>query len=347
MVDVEKITLAHGSGGREMNQLLEEIVFSRLPSWMKLVEGGLGLDFPDDAAAIPLSEDKYMVLTIDSYTVNPIFFPGGDIGKLAASGTINDVLMLGGNPVAALDSIVVEEGLERETLEKILESMFDVFANLRVKLIGGDFKVMPYGEIDKIIITTVGIGISEYLIVDKNLRPGDKIIVSGPVAEHGAAIYAAQKGLMLEEHELRSDVKPLTDLMIPLIKKYSKHIHAASDPTRGGLAMTLNNWASLSNTTIIIDEEKIPVREPVMSYCQMLGLDPLTLASEGVAVLGVEEEYAEDMLETMHRIGYRNAEIIGEVREKKEEISLVVVRTSIGGYRILEPPVGEIVPRIC
>lgn len=344
---MEKISLAHGSGGREMTQLLEEFVFCRLPSWMKLVEGGLGIDFPDDAAAIPISENKYIVLTTDSYTVNPIFFPGGDIGKLAASGTINDVLMLGGKPVAALDSIVVEEGLEKEILEKILGSMFNVFASLRVRLIGGDFKVMPRGQLDKVIITTVGIGIAEHLIVDKNLKPGDKIIVSGPIAEHGAAIYAAQKGLTLEEHELRSDVKPLTDLMIPLIEKYSKYIHAASDPTRGGLAMVLNSWASISNTTILIDEEKIPIRKPVMSYCQMLGLDPLVLASEGIAVLGVEEEHAEEILETMHRIGYRDAEIIGEVREKKEEVSLVVVKTSIGGYRILEPPVGEIVPRIC
>lgn len=344
---MQRIALAHGSGGREMNQLLEELIFNRLPSWMKLFEGGLGIDFPDDAAAIPVSENKYIVLTTDSYTVNPIFFPGGDIGKLAASGTINDILMLGGNPIAALDSIVVEEGLEKKTLEKILESMFNVFANAGVRLIGGDFKVMPRGEIDKIIITTVGIGIAEHLIADKNLKPGDKIIVSGPIAEHGAAIYAAQKGLMLEEHELRSDTKPLIDLMNTLIKKYSKYIHAASDPTRGGLAMTLNNWASLSNTTIIIDEEKIPIREPVRSYCQMLGLDPLVLASEGVAILGVEEEYAEEIFETIHRIGYRDAEIIGEVREKTEEISLVIVKTNIGGYRILEPPVGEIVPRIC
>ena len=344
---MDKITLAHGSGGREMNQLLEESIFNKLPSWMKLIKGGLGIDYPDDAAAIPINEDKYIVVTTDSYTVNPIFFPGGDIGKLAASGTVNDVLMLGGVPIAALDSIVVEEGLERETLDKILESIFNIFSSLDVKLIGGDFKVMPRGQLDKIIITTVGLGIAEHLIVDKNLKPGDKILVSGPIAEHGAAIYAAQKGLTLEEHELRSDVKPLTDLMIPLMKKYGGYIHAASDPTRGGLAMTLNNWASTSNTTIIIDEEKIPIREPVASYCQLLGLDPLALASEGVAIIGVEGEFSEEILETMHKLGYRDAKIIGEIKEKKEDVSLVIVRTSIGGYRILEPPVGEIVPRIC
>lgn len=344
---MEKITLAHGSGGREMSQLLEELIFSKLPSWMKLLEGGLGIDFPDDAAAIPIGRKKYIIVTTDSYTVNPIFFPGGDIGMLAASGTINDVLMLGGAPIAALDSIVVEEGLEKETLNEVLKSMFNVFTDSRVRLIGGDFKVMPRGQLDKIIITTVGLGVAETLIVDRNLKPGDKIIISGPIAEHGAAIYAAQRGLALEEHELRSDVKPLVDLMIPLIRMYGEHIHAASDPTRGGLAMTLNNWASSSNTSITIYEEKIPIREPVMSYCQMLGLDPLVLASEGAAVLGVDGEIAEEVLETMHRLGYRDAVTIGEAREKKEDISLVVVKTIIGGYRILEPPIGEIVPRIC
>lgn len=342
-----RITLAHGSGGKEMNQLLERMVFNRVPSWMKLVEGGLGIDFPDDAAAIPMGDGRYLVVTVDSYTVSPIFFPGGNIGKLAASGTINDVLMLGGVPVAALDSVVVEEGLEEETLREILDSMFEVFRENGVRLIGGDFKVMPRGQLDKIIITTVGLGIAEHLIVDKNLKPGDKIIVSGNIAEHGAAIYAAQRGFMPEEMDLKSDVKPLTDLMIPIIKKYGKDVHAASDPTRGGLAMVLNQWASASDTIIIIDEERVPLRDAVKSYCGMLGLDPLVLASEGVAVLGVRGEVAEEVLDEIRSLGYVDAEIIGEVIKKEGDMSLVIVKTKVGGYRILEPPVGEIVPRIC
>ncbi|MCS7119388.1 MAG: hydrogenase expression/formation protein HypE [Archaeoglobaceae archaeon] len=341
---MKKITLAHGSGGREMNRLLEEFIFKRLPNWMKLVNGGLGIDYPDDAAAIPIGE-KYLVITTDSYTVTPIFFRGGDIGKLAASGTINDVLMLGGTPIAALDSIVVEEGLEEDVFEKILNSMFDIFKVNGVSLIGGDFKVMPRGQLDKIIITTVGIGIAEQLIADKNLKPGDKIIVSGNIAEHGITIYAEQKGF-LEKSDLRSDVRPLIDLMIPLFKKYKNEIHAASDPTRGGLAATLNYWASISNTAIVVEEEKVPVRDVVKNYCEVLGLDPFNLASEGVAVLGVKSEVAEKILEDVHSIGYEDAEIIGEVREK-ESASLVIARTSVGGYRIIEPPVGEIVPRIC
>ncbi|MEM4693582.1 MAG: hydrogenase expression/formation protein HypE [Nitrososphaerota archaeon] len=345
---LEKITLAHGAGGREMNNLLEELIFKKLPTFMKKVEGGLGIDFPDDAAAIPTSDGKYIVVTVDAYTVNPIFFPGGDIGILAASGTVNDVLMLGGIPIAALDTVIVEEGFEIETLRKILDSMFNTFSKCGVKLIGGDFKVMPKGQLDKILISTMGIGVAEKLIVDKNLRPGDKIIVSGYIAEHGASIYAAQRGLTPEFSELRSDVKPLVDLMIPLIEKYGDSIHSASDPTRGGLSMTLNHWAKSSNTLIIIEEEKIPIRESVASYCEILGLDPLTLASEGVAVLGVEGEKADEILEDVHSLGYTEAQIIGEVREKeRKELSLVVMKTSIGGYRIIEPPVGEIVPRIC
>lgn len=345
---LEKITLAHGAGGREMNNLLEELIFKKIPTSMKKIEGGLGIDFPDDAAALPTSDGRYIVVTVDAYTVNPIFFPGGDIGVLAASGTINDILMLGGMPIAALDTIVVEEGFEVETLRKILDSMFRVFSNCNVKLIGGDFKVMPKGQLDKILINTMGIGIAEKLIIDKNLKPGDKIIVSGYIAEHGASIYAAQRGLKPEFSELRSDVKPLVDLMIPLIEKYGEFIHSASDPTRGGLSMTLNQWAKSSNTLIVIDEEKIPIRESVASYCEILGLDPLTLASEGVAVLGVEREKADEILEKMQSLGYIEAQIIGEVKEKeREELSIVVMKTRVGGYRIIEPPVGEIIPRIC
>lgn len=344
---MNRITLAHGAGGREMNLLLDELIFRRVPEWMKLVEGGLGIDFPDDSAAIPIGDDRFLVVSVDSYTVNPIFFPGGDIGRLAASGTINDVLMLGGKPVAALDAIVVEEGIEKELLEKVVNSMLKTFEEENVRLIGGDLKVMPRGQLDKMIITTTGLGIAEHLIIDKNLRPGDRIIVSGNIGEHGAAILAAQQGLTPKDSEFRSDVKPLTDLMLPLIKEYGRHIHAAGDPTRGGLAMTLNEWAKASGTMIIVDESEIPIKENVASYCEMLGIDPLTLASEGIAVLGVEGEAAEEILEAARRLGYSDARVIGEVREREGDLSLVIVKTHVGGHRILEPPTGELVPRIC
>ncbi len=338
------ITLSHGSGGIETSRILEKLIFSRIPDALKSVKGGVGIDVPDDAAAIPVG-NKYIVVTVDSYTVNPIRFPGGNIGTLAASGTINDVLMLGGRPIAIMDSIVVEEGFPMSELEDIVNSFVSVITSENVALIGGDFKVMPRGQIDKIVITTVGIGVADRLIVDKNVRPGDKIIVTDYIADHGATIMALQ--YRLDVSSLRSDCKPLTKLMLPLLDRYGEHIHAARDPTRGGLAMVLNDWARLSNTVIVVDETKIPIREQVRSYCEMLGIDPLHLASEGVAVLAVSSDVADEMLEYIHKLGFENATIIGEVRGSEKYSGIVLCRTSVGGFRVLEPPAGEIVPRIC
>ncbi|MEM4573132.1 MAG: hydrogenase expression/formation protein HypE [Candidatus Caldarchaeum sp.] len=341
----EKISLAMGSGGVESARLLEALVLKRVPHDMKSFSGGVGLDFPDDAAAIPLRDGSYLVVTVDSYTVQPIFFPGGDLGTLAAAGTVNDVLMMGGKPVAALDSLVIEEGLDYGTVRQIFDSMVKVFEAENVRLIGGDTKVMPKGQVDQMVMTTVGIGFAEKIIVDKNIAVGDKIIVSGPLGEHGAAILAAQH--KLESQEFRSDVKPLTSLMNEIFAKYIDYVHAARDPTRGGLAMALHDWASSSHTSIFIDEAEIPVREPVSALCDMMGIDPLFLASEGVVLLAVKPEIAEEIVAVMKNFGYSFARVIGQVRENTRGHSFVVMKTMIGGYRVLEPPTGEIVPRIC
>ena len=347
-IDIPKvITLAHGSGGIEMSRLIEYLIFSKVPDKLKKVSYGLGIDFPDDAAAIPINEKEYLVISVDSYTVNPIFFPGGDIGKLAACGSINDVLMLGGKPIAILDSIIVEEGFPIEDLEKIINSFMKVIQEENIALIGGDFKVMPRGQIDKIVITTVGIGVANRIIVDKNIKPGDKIIVSDYIANHGAVIMALQYGIDLGKSELVSDCKPLTKLMIPLIEKYGHYIHAARDPTRGGIAMALNDWAKASNTIIVIEEDKIPIRDEVKRYCEMIGIDPLYLACEGVALLAVDESVADEIVEFMHKLGFENAGIIGEVKKSERFKGIVLYKTSVGGFRILEPPRGELVPRIC
>lgn len=343
--DVGKISLAMGSGGLETSHLLEKLVFGRVPAPLKTVENGLGIDFPDDSAAIPLNDRTFLVVSVDAYTVNPLVFPGGDLGSLAAAGTINDVLMLGGRPFAALDSIVVEEGLEYSMLERVFDSMVDVFAAENVKLVGGDFKVMPRGQLDQMIVATTGIGFAEKIIADKNLSAGDKIIVSGTVGEHGAAVLAAQH--RFESTEFRSDVRPLTNLMKPLLDEHIRYIDAARDPTRGGLSMVLHDWARSSNLSIFIDEAEIPLREPVSALCEMMGIDPLSLATEGVAVLAVKPEAAEQVLETIHSSGFRDAKIIGEARPNIRDVSFVVMKTLIGGYRVLEPPTGEIVPRIC
>ncbi len=341
-----KISLSHGSGGIETSKLLERFIFSRVPDRLKKVEGGLGIDYPDDAAAIP-TLDGYIVVTTDSYTVNPPFFPETNIGGLAASGTINDVLMLGGKPLAVLDSIVVEEGFPEEDLRRIIDTMLSILGSHGIAVIGGDFKVMPRNTLDNVIINMVGIGYAKKLIIDKNLEPGDKVIITGPVGEHGAVILALQQGFKVEGGELRSDARPLIGIMDKLLEEYIGDIHAARDPTRGGVAMALNDWASTTNTVIVVDEAKIPIKDVVRSYAEMLGIDPLSLACEGVALLGVRREAAEDILELIRSLGHEEAEIIGEVRQSPEYGGTVLLKSVVGGFRILEPPRGELVPRIC
>ena len=343
---MDKVTLAHGAGGKETEELLEKLIFSRVEERLKKVEGGLGIDIPDDGAAIPLPGGGYLVASIDSYTVNPPFFPGGDIGKLAACGSINDVLMMGAKPVAMLNSIVVEEGFPMDDLNRIVDSLLSTLKSEGVATIGGDFKVMPRGSIDKVVITTTGIGVADRLIVDKNVKEGDAIIVSGYVGDHGATILALQQGIEIEG-ELKSDVAPLTKLMIPLLEKYGEYIHAARDPTRGGLSMTLNDWARDSGTVIVVEASKIPVRRQVEAYAGMLGIDPLHLASEGVAVLAVDRRVAEEILDFIKNLGYGDAAIIGEARKSRKYKGLVLYRSEVGGLKILEPPSGELVPRIC
>jgi hydrogenase expression/formation protein HypE len=238
------ITLAHGSGGLETGLIIEKMIKSKVPREYWKVPGGTGLDILDDSALIPLGDNRYMAFTIDAYTVQPIFFPGGDIGKLAASGTINDLLMVGAKPLAAVDSIIVEEGFPTSDLDRILESYITTLTREKVHIVGGDFKVMPKGQVDKIIITSAGIGVVEGKpIRDDMITPGDKIVVSGPLGEHGAAILSVKENLGVK-FEVESDVKPLTDLMLPILEKYRTHVHGAGDPTRGGLSMLLNDWAS-------------------------------------------------------------------------------------------------------
>ncbi|RLE79559.1 MAG: hydrogenase expression/formation protein HypE [Thermoprotei archaeon] len=342
-----KVMLAHGAGGKEMGELLADLFFSRVAENLKKVSGGVGIDFPDDAATIPLPTGEYLVVSIDSYTVNPIYFPGGNIGKLAACGSINDVLMMGGKPLAMLDAIVVEEGFPLDELDLLVNSFLEVLKEENVPLIGGDFKVMPKGTIDKVVISTVGLGIAKRPIIDVNVREGDKIIVSGSLGEHGATILALQQGMDVKSKGLQSDVRTLTPVMIPLIERCGEYLHAARDPTRGGLAMVLNDWAKDSGTIIVVEEEKIPLKPEVKAYAGMLGIDPLYLASEGVAVLAVESSMAEEVLEFLLERGCENASIIGEVRRSEKYEGLVLYRSAVGGVRILEAPTGELVPRIC
>lgn len=342
------VQLAHGSGGMEMAELLRLLFFERVPDRLKRVNGGVGIDKPDDSALIPIGEGKYVVISIDSYTVNPPFFPGGNIGTLAATGSINDVAVMGGVPLAVLDSIVVEEGFPLEDLEVIVESFIDILAKDDVRLVGGDFKVMPKGQLDKIVITTACLGLTDKPIVDAP-REGDKIVVSGYLGDHGAVIMMCQLGecKSAEASGLRSDVKSLAKVMKELNERLWPHIHAARDPTRGGLAGVLTEWASSGGLTIMVDESAVPVRRETAYYAGLLGIDPLYLASEGAVVLSVEGNYAEEALDVLRRHGFEQASIVGEVKRVRELEGLVVLKTVVGGRRLLEPPMGELVPRIC
>jgi hydrogenase expression/formation protein HypE len=340
------VTLAHGAGGKETQDLLENLLFRKLERNLKSVKGGVGLDSPDDAAAIPVG-GGFMVVTVDSYTVSPLIFPGGDIGSLAASGSINDVLMMGGRPIALLDATVVEEGFDLDLLSRLMDSLMATLRKESIPLIGGDFKTMPKGQLDKIVITTVGLGLAKRPIVDAELKAGDKIIVTGTMGDHGATILASQQGVDVLKSGLKSDARPLTSLMMPIIEGFGKGIHAARDPTRGGLAMTLKDWAKGSGNVVAVDEASIPVKESVRQYLGMLGIDPLYLANEGAAVLGVEREVAEEVLLTLKKHGASEAAIIGEARKPKEHKGIVLLKSGIGGYRILEAPAGSLVPRIC
>ncbi|MEZ0247809.1 MAG: hydrogenase expression/formation protein HypE [Thermoproteus sp.] len=337
------ISLAHGGGGVETEELLNRLIFSKVPDALKKVAGGLGIDLPDDAAALPMGNGDYLVVTVDSYTVDPPFFPGGDIGYLAASGSINDVVMLGGRPVAMLDSILVEEGFEERDLEKIINSLISTLARYGIALIGGDFKVMPKGQLDKIVITTVGIGIARGGYIADVPKPGDVVVVTGPVGAHGAMVLSYRLGL---EAKIASDARPLVEL-VPILEKYRQYVHAARDPTRGGLATVLNDWAKASGTVIVVDQSAVPVSQDVKAVADMAGVDPLHLASEGAAAFAVAPEAADEFLKELKAAGFQDAARIGEVKKSERYSGYVLAKTEVGGFRILEPLRGPLVPRIC
>ncbi len=334
-----QILLSHGAGGEMMNRLIVDSILKNL-SVRSL--GEVGLSDLDDGASISL-DDKEVVVSTDSYIVSPLFFPGGDIGKLAACGTINDISMMGARPIALSLAVIIEEGFETEDLERIIRSLDEVCLDTGVSVITGDTKVMQKGKLDKFVINTTGIGIAERVIKDGNLLPGDKIILSGTVGDHGISLLSFREGFGFET-TLRSDVAPLWHMVEKALKVGG--ITAMRDPTRGGLAATLNDWARKTKTGIIVYEEKIPLRPEVAAASRMLGIDPYTVANEGKAVIGVKSYKADEMLAVLRNTEQgKNAEIIGEVIDKYN--SKVILETIVGGRRIMEPPIGDPVPRVC
>jgi hydrogenase expression/formation protein HypE len=340
MTDI--IQLGHGAGGTMMNDLIRSIIISNITK--RKVADGAGLDEFDDGASIPMNGME-VVVSSDAHTVDPIFFPGGDIGKLSVCGAVNDLAMMGARPVALTDTIVVEEGFPVEDLKKIILSMNKTIEGVGMALIHGDFKVMPKGKLDKIIISTTGIGLLDGRkpILDSGLKDGDQIIVTGTIGDHGIAVASLRGGISFRT-SITSDVAPLWRLMGTAIG--AGEVTAAKDPTRGGLAMALNEMAGKSGVSIWIREEDIPIRGEVTGACEMLGLDPLELVCEGRAVFGARKEDAEKILKAIHRTPEgRNARIIGSVRVQRA--GYVIMETIVGGERVVNPPLGEPTPRIC
>jgi len=331
----DKILLAHGSGGKLMHDLIE--------SFMPRLTNPI-LEKMDDSAVFEAS--GRLAFTTDSYTVNPIFFPCGDIGRLAVCGTVNDLAMSGAKPLYLSLAFIIEEGLPIADLKRIIESIAAAAEEAGVKIVTGDTKVVGKGGADKIFINTAGVGIvpEGVNISAANARPGDKIILSGNIGDHGIAVMSQREGLKFET-PIPSDCAPLNSLVADMLA-VTKDIRCLRDPTRGGLAVTLNDFAEKSGAGIMIEETKIPIAKAVLAACEMLGLDPLHIANEGKLVAIVPPENAETVRKAMKRHKYgKDAVIIGEVTA--EHPKRVVMKTALGASRIVDMPVGELLPRIC
>lgn len=304
--------------------------------------GQVGLDELDDGATISLG-DKTLVLTTDSHTVKPLFFPGGDIGRLSIAGTVNDLAVMGARPLAMACAVVLEEGFPTEDLRRIYQSIDATAREANVPLITGDTKVMEHGALDGAIITTTGLGIAKTLVTDRGLRPGDKIVITGSVGDHGITILAHREGIGIDV-SLCSDVAPIWETVEAALNVGG--ITAMKDPTRGGVAAALNEMASKANVGILLQEADIPLSPAVKSTSEMLGIDPLQITNEGKAIIGIAPERCDEVLEALKKTKYgKSARVIGEVI--KDHSGDVMIETVVGGRRILEPPVGDPAPRIC
>lgn len=333
----EKILLAHGEGGKLTHELINEVFLSRFNNPI--------LERLDDSAVFTF-EGKRVAMTTDSYVVTPIFFKGGDIGKLAVCGTINDLSMSGAKPLYLIASFIIEEGFLIKDLERIVESMRQTAIDCGVEIIGGDTKIVGKGNADKIFITTTGFGVipDGVEISGSKASVGDVIILSGGIGEHGIAILSEREGLNFTT-EVSSDCAPLNNLVHDMLA-VSKKIHTLRDLTRGGLATVLNEIAIQSEVGISIFESNLLVTEGVKGACELLGIDPLYVACEGRLVAFVKKEDAQSVLDAIHKNEYgKDAVIIGEVISKPQK--KVLMTTTIGGKRIVDMLTGEQLPRIC
>jgi hydrogenase expression/formation protein HypE len=332
----DKILLSHGAGGRMSHELVEKGFLKQLSNPI--------LDRLDDSAVVDFTGK--LAFTTDSFVVSPIFFPGGDIGKLAVCGTVNDLSMVGATPLYLSLAFIIEEGFPQDDLNRIVASIKKTSEEADVSVVTGDTKVVTRGGCDKIFVNTAGIGkIPEGLDISaSNLRPGDRIILSGSIGDHGIAVLSKREGLNFST-DLKSDCAPLNKLVAGMLKA-SMEIHAMRDPTRGGLATILNEFALRSKVSIRIEEPAIKVKDEVKGACEMLGLDPLYIANEGKLVAVVAPGAAEAVVAAMRKNKYgRDAAIIGEVTEGNP--GRVIMKTKFGTSRIIDMLTGEALPRIC
>lgn len=337
---MSRIESAHGGGGKIMQQLLEQVI---IPSFKNRKLGLIGLDEMDDGATLSTKCDQLIVCT-DAHTVQPLFFPGGNIGTLTACGTINDLSVMGAEPIAMTNTIIIEEGFEINVLKEILHSIDAIISPLGIAMIAGDTKVMPSGTLDGLVFSSTGIGsvYGDHPIADSGAKPGDDVIVTGPIGDHGTSLLAHREGLEFKT-DLKSDVAPL---WIPIRGCLDiGGVHAMKDPTRGGSAVALNEIATKSGVEIELDEGEIPVRDEVQSLCAILGLDPLNMSCEGTAVMAVNPEYTQSVLGSLRKHSFtKDSRVIGKVNSGQPR---VLMRTSIGGRKIIQVPYGEPVPRVC
>ena len=330
----DRITLAHGAGGQMSHELLSKIIQPAFSNSM--------LNMLHDGAILSMSGN--MAFTTDNYVIKPLFFAGGDIGKLSICGTVNDLAMTGAVPKVLSVGVIIEEGFQIDDFKRIVASMKAAAEEAGVKIVTGDTKVVAKGQCDGIFINTAGIGeIIEGIKIDPHsVEVGMKVIISGTIGDHAASILANRHGLDLE---LKSDCAPLSSLVAEVLK-VAPNVPTLRDPTRGGVAAVLNEIADASNVGIIIDEDKLPIREEVRGVCDILGFDVLELANEGKFIAFVPNDNVDNVLNAMHNHRYGiNAAVIGEVTN--ESRGRVGLRTSIGSIRVVDMPLGAIVPRIC
>ncbi len=332
------VTLDHGSGGLASQELISNLFLKYLdnPALHQL----------EDCAILEERKGK-IAMSTDSYVVDPIFFPGGNIGELAINGTINDLAMRGATPIALSLGLIIEEGFSLEKLERIIESIGESSSKAGVDVVTGDTKVVPQGKADGIFINTSGIGIVEHHcnIAGNLAKPGDAVIISGTLADHGITIMSSQAGIGIEGN-IQSDTQPLHHLVAKILTTAPEAVHVMRDPTRGGLATSLCEIAASSKVAIHLEQDRLPIRPAVNVACELIGLDPLYLANEGKFLVICKAESAEKIVDTMRQTeAGKDATIIGRVQENSKH--RVTLTTTIGGTRLLEPLTGEPLPRIC